>query len=252
MTADRFGPFGRAPGRAGLFLDFDGTLADITNDPHGAVPRRGVPELLVALSRRLRRVVVVSGRPLAYLSRLIPAEVDLVGLYGLEWRTDGAAHTLDAAEPWRDVIEELSKRAVAEFGREVVEPKGLSLTLHYRNDPDLEGPMRRWVDDQAERTGVDGRAAKRSFELHPPIPCDKGTAMLERADGLDAVAYMGDDLGDLPAFDGLDRLSADGVAVLRVTVSSPEVPPILVTRADLVVDGPAGCLLYTSPSPRDL
>lgn len=240
MPTDTLGLFGPDLRRADLFLDFDGTLSDITEDPADALPRPGVPELLAALGRRLGRVVVVSGRPLEHLDPLLPVEVVIVGLYGLEWREDGCHHTLSDAEPWRPVVSTVAAEAAAEFGEAVVEPKGLSLTIHYRNDPSLEAPMREWVTDQAARTGLDGRAAKRSFELHPPIPRDKGTVVTELADAFDPIAYVGDDLGDLPAFDALDELARRDVGTVRVAVSSPEVPPILVSRADVVVDGPAG------------
>jgi trehalose 6-phosphate phosphatase len=81
-----------------------------------------------------------------------------------------------------------------------------------------------------------------SVELHPPIDADKGTALENLTAGLEAVCYAGDDRGDLPAFDALDRMAAAGVHTLRVVVSSPEVPPELLARADLVVDDPAGVL----------
>ena len=38
-----------------------------------------------------------------------------------------------------------------------------------------------------------------------------------------AVAYVGDDVGDLPAFDALDRLAARGVHAVQVAVRTPEV-----------------------------
>lgn len=240
MAHDPLDPFGWAPGRAGLFLDFDGVLADITTDRDGAVLRAGVPDLLVALSRRLGRVAIISGRPVGYLAEMIPDEVDVVGLYGLEWRSRGVHHTLHEAENWRGPVRELVALATNAFGSSAVEAKGLSLTIHYRNDPELAGSIKTWVAEQAERTGIESRPAKRSFELHPPIKRDKGTALVELAEDLDPVAYVGDDLGDLPAFDGLDRLSEHGVATIRVAVRSAEVPPILLSRADLVVDGPAG------------
>ncbi len=240
MADNHLDPFGRAPGRAGLFLDFDGVLADITTDRDDAVPRDGVPDLLVALSRRLARVAIISGRPLGYLAEMIPDEVDVVGLYGLEWRSRGVHHTLHEAESWRAPVRELTRLATSSFGSSAVEAKGLSLTIHYRNDPELSGAIRDWVIEQAERTGIESRPAKRSFELHPPIKRDKGTALVELAEDLDPVAYVGDDLGDLPAFDGLDRLALHGVTTIRVAVRSAEVPPILLSRADLVVDGPAG------------
>lgn len=240
MTADPLDAFGWAPTRAGLFLDFDGVLADIAPEPDAAVIRDGVAELLSALSRVLGRVAVISGRPVGYLDAMVPTEVDIVGLYGLEWRRDGVHHTLHLAETFRETVRELTDDATTRFGAAVVEPKGLSLTIHYRSDESLARPMQEWVAEQAERTGMEQRPAKRSFELHPPIQRDKGTALVELAEDLDPVAYVGDDLGDLPAFDGLDELAAHGVATLRVAVDSAEAPPILRRRADLVVDGPVG------------
>ncbi|MEK9999837.1 MAG: trehalose-phosphatase [Acidimicrobiaceae bacterium] len=240
MSAHPLAAFSLAPRRGGLFLDFDGTLSEIASTPDGAVPRPGVPELLGELQRVLGRVVIVSGRPVAYLAPHIPTSVDIVGLYGLEWRAGGQHRTLDEAEEWRPLFRELTDEAVARFGEAVVEPKGLSLTIHYRSDTELTAPMQAWIADVAERTGAEGRPAKHSFEIHPPIRCDKGTAVVERASDLDLVAYIGDDLGDLPAFDGLDVLAERGVATVRVAVASDEVPPILLSRADHVVEGPAG------------
>ena len=240
MATSPFNPFAWAPRRAGLFLDFDGVLADIAPNPDEAVPRPGIVDLLVALHGSLGRVAVISGRPVGYLAPHIPDEIDIVGLYGLESRLAGRHSTLHEAEEWRPVMRSLTEEAVVRFGSAVVEPKGLSLTIHYRNDEHLAEPMRAWVDEVAQRTGAEGRAAKRSFEVHPPIKRDKGTAVVDLAGDLDPVAYVGDDLGDLPAFDGLDQLARRGVATVRIAVSSPEAPPILLSRADHVVEGPAG------------
>jgi trehalose 6-phosphate phosphatase len=240
MARDLLDPFGRTPARAGIFLDFDGVLADIVPDPGMARVRDGVPGLLLALSERLGRIAVISGRPVAFVTDMIPTVIDIVGLYGLEWRIRGERHTLPEAEPYRATVGELAQAATARFGAAFVEPKGLSLTVHYRGDPELAVPMREWVSEHGTSAGMDHREAKRSFELHPPIMRDKGTALLELAEGLDPVAYIGDDLGDLPAFDGLDRLAAAGVVTLRVAVDSPETPRALCRRADLVVAGPSG------------
>src|SRR5438128_1796911 len=56
------------------------------------------------------------------------------------------------------------------------------------------------------------------------------------------VGHLGDDVGDLPAFDGLDRLAAAGVHTVKVAVVTSEAPALLLERADLVVEGPAGAL----------
>jgi trehalose 6-phosphate phosphatase len=114
------------------------------------------------------------------------------------------------------------------------------LTLHYRARPELEDAVRRWADAESRRSGLVSRPARMSVELHPPIAVDKGTALLQVAEGLSAVCFIGDDVGDLPAFDALDELEQQGVAVLRVAVGGSEAVPALVERADLVLDGPEG------------
>ena len=44
MTRDLLDVFGRAPARAGVFLDFDGVLADIAPEPDAAVIREGADD----------------------------------------------------------------------------------------------------------------------------------------------------------------------------------------------------------------
>lgn len=229
-----------APGSAGLFLDFDGVLADISHTSDGAVIRPGIPPLLRSLREGLGRVAIISGRPVEYLTDMIPSEVDIVGLYGIEWRSNGEIHTLAEAESWRDIVGELTEAAVAEFGRSSVEHKGLSLTVHYRGDQGRVEAIRRWVEQRSAATGVEARAAKQSFELHPPVNRNKGTAIIELGGSLDPVVFIGDDVGDLPAFDGLDVLAGRGASTIRVAVESDESPREVIDRADHVLVGPEG------------
>jgi trehalose 6-phosphate phosphatase len=67
---------------------------------------------------------------------------------------------------------------------------------------------------------------------------------------LQTAAFLGDDVVDLAAFDALDALEADGVAVLRVAVSSDEAPAELLERADLVVEGVEGAVGWLSDLAR--
>ena len=122
----------------------------------------------------------------------------------------------------------------------LVERKGLSLTLHYRSHPDLEEAVRTFAETQSARSGLVCRPARMSFELHPPIDVDKGTAVRNLSRDIDALCYIGDDVGDLSAFDALDELSGQGITALRVAVQSDESSAELIGRADLVVDGPEG------------
>ncbi len=234
----------RQPDRSALLTDFDGTLSPIVDDPAAAVPLPGAVEVLSRLAERYALVGVVSGRPVSYLvDRLagVGDRVWLSGLYGLEATDGGRPVEVPGAGWWRPVVEEAVAAARETFGA-LVEDKGLSLTLHVRTAPELEGEVRAWAAAEAARSGLVERPAKASVELHPPVPTDTGTVVEAAAGGMRAAAYFGDDVGDRPAFDGLDRLAAAGVDTVRVAVRTEEAPPGLLERADLVVEGPEGAL----------
>jgi trehalose 6-phosphate phosphatase len=231
------------PARAGVFVDFDGTLSPIVLDPDSARPLPGAVDLLVALSARLGCLAVVSGRPVAFLLRHLPPEVDAVGLYGLEARRGGVLVEHPDAAAWRTAVDEAVAAAVDGLPTGVeVEHKGLSLTLHTRAHPELAEAAAAWAAEAAGRTGLEPRRAKHSVELHPPVAVDKGTVVDELAAGLTAITYLGDDAGDLSAFAALDRFAAAGGTAVRVAVTSEEVPQALLDAADLEVEGPEGCL----------
>jgi trehalose 6-phosphate phosphatase len=230
-----------------VFVDFDGTLAPIVDDPAVAAPHPDAPGILERLSRRYGRVVVVSGRPVGYLARHLAdaGAAELFGLYGLERSRGGSARVeTDAeAEAWRAPVAEAAEAAESSAPPGVmVERKGLTVTLHYRAAPDRKA----WVDREADRlaasTGLQAHGGKMSVELRPPVSIDKGTVVRDLGTGLSAVFFAGDDRGDLPAFAALARLRAAGAETLGVAAGGPETPPDVAEAADLVVDGPAGVI----------
>ena len=238
---DRLAPFRATPEATALVIDYDGTLSPIVPDAGDAVPLPGVPELLGRLRDVLGLVAVVSGRPVDFLVPLLPDGLVFAGLYGLEVTEGGTRRDHPQAGNWREVVDDVAGRAeVRGPAGVVVERKGLSLTLHYRTVPDQAEATGAYATDEALRSGLVARPARMSWELHPPIEVDKGTAVLDLADDFTAVAFAGDDLGDLPGFDALDELDQRGVTTLRIAVDSPEAPIELLDRADVVVDGPEG------------
>ncbi|HEY8524856.1 MAG TPA: trehalose-phosphatase [Acidimicrobiales bacterium] len=232
-------PFLAAPATAAILLDFDGVLAPIVDDPAAARPLEGTAELLSELAARYKVVGVVSGRPVSFLQPLLPPGLVLSGLYGLEVVDNGTRTDHPQSGAWREVIEDVARCSVDRGPQGmVVETKGLSLTLHYRTHPELAAEVQGWATHQAARSGLVYRPAKMSVELHPPIDADKGTAVEAIAKRASAVCFVGDDVGDLAAYDALDRLAEQGVHTLRVAVRSDETAAELLRRADLVVDGP--------------
>jgi trehalose 6-phosphate phosphatase len=238
-------PFLDRPDRAAVLADFDGTLSPIVAERAQARPLPGVAEALAGLARRYAVVAVISGRPVEFLASVLPgpSPVVLVGLYGLErWASDRRA-VAPEAEAWAPVVSEAvaAARAAAPPGLEV-EDKGLSLTLHSRRAPTTEAWARQWAVRRAQETGLRTLVGRHSVELVPPLPTDKGAVVEGLVSDLDAVCFLGDDTGDLPAFAVLRRWKEQGRATISVGVASAEQPAALAGAVDLLVDGPHGAL----------
>ena len=86
-----------------LFLDYDGTLAEFARTPDIV---RSDPELIALLSRLVQhrdllRVVILSGRSLSQIQKLLPVpDLLLAGTYGLEFHGDeGEVVTVSISPP---------------------------------------------------------------------------------------------------------------------------------------------------------
>ncbi len=240
------------PEASAIFVDFDGTLAPIVKEPSTARPLPGASELLARLATRFAVVAVVSGREASVLAALLGETpgVILEGLYGLEKIAADGTITVDAAlgeavEKWRAVVRSVGSRASESAPEGVlVENKGLTLTLHFRNNPSAEAWAVDLARNEADRFGLVVEPSRKAVELRPPVRVDKGTVVtrLVASSRCGAAAYFGDDLGDLPAFDALDQLEGTGIKVARIAVVDGESPAEVADRADVVVDGPRGAV----------
>lgn len=232
-----------------LAVDFDGTLSHIVDDPTQAFAHPGAVAALGRLGRVLGGIAIITGRPVAQALRLGGFEsveglekLMIRGQYGAEeWDAgDDAAHPSERAAQ----IDDLATRLPALLhelgaGDARIEDKGLALAVHTRGlDPDLAGrlvePLRRVAADE----GLHVEPGRQVIELRSS-DVDKGTALkaIVSALGATTVVFAGDDLGDLPAFDAVDELRAEGLDGLLVVSASTE-QDALVARGDLVLDGP--------------
>jgi trehalose 6-phosphate phosphatase len=238
-----------SPSGALLGLDFDGTLAPIVPDPDAARGHPDVPAVLGRLADHGVRVAVVTGRPagkaVEYAGIADVPGLVVLGHYGLERWEAGELTTpegLDAVDEVRRRLPSLLAEVGAPDGT-YVEDKGAAVAVHTRRTPDPAGAfesLRTPLADLADEAGLVVEPGRFVLELRP-AGGDKGdavrTLVAERAPSV--VAFVGDDLGDLAAYDAVDRLRGEGTPGLLVCSGSTEVTAVA-ERADLVVDGPDG------------
>jgi trehalose 6-phosphate phosphatase len=223
--------------RAGVLLDFDGSLSAIVSHPDEARPTAGVREALSALVSRYRLVAIVSGRPTGDLrERVAVPGVRYVGLYGMEEEASQGSVLADASDV---------RSATAVVPEAWVEEKGVSLAVHYRGAPDpgrARLALAAALEPIAAQAGLELVEGKMVLELVPAGRPMKGGAVerIVAEDSLAGVLFAGDDVADLDAFAALDRLEDAGVHAIKVAVRGPETPPALIDAADLDVEGPEG------------
>jgi len=231
--------------RVVVFLDFDGTLAPIVDDPDDAA---APPRAREAVQRLVRScsVAIVSGRDLQdVMSRVDVDGLWFAGSHGFELQApDGEHHeqqAVDEAIPALDEAEEALRRELGDLHGVRVERKHVAIAVHTRGADEAtteraEAAVDRLGEERKELRVTGGRAVK---ELRPDIDWDKGTALrwvLDRIlDDRDAPpmvpVYAGDDLTDE---DALRTVQRDGIGIV---VASDEHGD-RTTFAHVKVDGP--------------
>lgn len=201
------------PARPLLFLDYDGTLAPIVDDPSAAVPHPAVPDLLASLAERVP-LVIVTGRDLAALGCLLGGRHRAVGLHGAEHGWSDGTVERRATEAHADALRAL-RAAVPDVAGVRVEDKGAAFAVHYRGAPD-EGAARAALEAWAEAVpaGLVPIWGKAVVELRAD-GVSKGVAVAAIAaehPGRTPV-YLGDDVTDEDAFAALAALGRDAVTV---------------------------------------
>lgn len=229
-----------------LFLDFDGTLAEIVADPDKAAMSDDV-HAAVERAARAFAVAVVTGRPLEAITELVPLDgLAYAGAHGFDLlRPDGASERLADPEPYDTLVTEVREtlHAALEDRRGLrFEDKRSSVALHYRDaDAETVAAVEREVDAlEARHDDLKVIRGKKVFELMPHVQADKGRAvqrllhLFEAERGPLCPVYFGDDITDEDAFEAIE---GDGVGIYVGTPAAlAERPP---TRAHLRLDGPA-------------
>lgn len=200
-----------------LFLDFDGTLAPIQDDPDSVALPPGLSGVLERLSARLGgALAIISGRDIEDLCGRVPAGLWRLGNHGLNVLEpgQGPAGRQDRAPDM--LVRSLQALSAAHPGT-MIETKGSVIALHYRAVPDLKEALEkksREIVDSIE--GYRLQSGKMVLEAKPD-GASKGlaiAAIMERAPFAGRLPVMaGDDVTDEDGFETVLKLGGMAVKI---------------------------------------
>lgn len=206
------------------FLDVDGTLIEIARTPDEVLIHHDLLRLMDKLHLLCGgAVALVSGRALADLDALLGMpHLPMAGLHGLEWRThvanDIQRHAISTEE-----LPAIRHRLAAmrqRYSQLIVEDKGVSLALHYRQAPSLGGYLHRWARNLVKLAGQNFQVqpGKRVIEIKPKGH-DKGGAikifMAQEPFAGRMPVFIGDDLTDEHGFAVINKMGGLSIKVGR-------------------------------------
>jgi alpha,alpha-trehalase len=197
-----------------LFLDYDGTLTPIVDQPEDARLSEGMRSLLQSLSRQCK-VAIVSGRDLADVQHMVGLDnlyyagshgFDIAGPSDLHMQQQDARKSL----PDLDQAENQLRQKLANLQGVKVERKRFAIAIHYRNARVPVDTIEAVVDEvQKQLPALRKKSGKKIFELQPDVDWDKGRAIHWLMDRLNLAPpqvvpmYLGDDTTDEDAFRAL-------------------------------------------------
>jgi trehalose 6-phosphate phosphatase len=236
------------PRHALIGLDFDGTLSPIVADPRDARAHPAAGPVLAKLAAAIGTLAIITGRPAADAVELADlagiAGIIVLGHYGWERWEDGVLTTPQALPAIEAARRALPGLLAGAGGDGIwVEDKLHALAVHTRRASDPQAALERlWapLNALAADLGLAAEPGRFVIELRPR-DVDKGStlrALITQRTARSAL-YVGDDLGDLPAFRAVRELREAGIPGCAVASGSAEVTEVAAV-ADLVVDGPEG------------
>lgn len=199
-----------------LFLDVDGTLLDLAVSPDAV----HVPPDLIGDLRRLHEaldgaIALVSGRRLETLDALFaPLQLPAIGLHGLQ-RRNGMSDEHHVPHEFSSVLA-AARDLAAKYPGALIEDKGITIALHWRNAPAAEEPLHEFASSALiDLPGYCLQPGHDVLELRPDGH-DKGDAIVALMDTDDfrgrTPVFIGDDFTDEHGFDAVN--ARHGISVL--------------------------------------
>ncbi len=202
-----------------FFFDLDGTLVELTAVPAGVAADATLRQLITALAAGADgAVAIITGRPISDIDRLFPdVRLPVAGQHGSERRNAfGQLFRHASASHGLELARRTLQGVVARHPSLLLEDKGLSIALHYRQAPQLAGFAHRTMRG-IQRTIGDAfcvQSGKRVVELKP-AGRDKGMAILEFMAEIPfhgrVPVFIGDDVTDEHGFTVVNAM--DGISI---------------------------------------
>jgi trehalose-phosphatase len=196
-----------------LFLDYDGTLTPIRKAPSEAALAPKTERILQRLARLPNvHLIIVTGRSLSDIQRLIPAEkIGFVANHGFqilvhneEWIHPDAIHAMQIFDRLYSIL----RNRLEVFPQAYVENKQFTLSIHYRNVtrdkvPFLKSIVRKTILYYYPKLKI--TQGKEVLEVRPHTHWGKGKAILEvlktiKPSHNSLILFVGDDRTDEDAF----------------------------------------------------
>ncbi len=207
-----------------IFLDYDGTLTPIVNDPEKAFLDDGMRQTLKKTAEKWM-VAVISGRDLKTIQDFVKLDnlyfagshgFDIAGPSALSLEMQKGEEFLPVLDNARDRLEE----TLADIPGAAIERKKFSIAIHYRNvEPGNEKPVKDAVKKvQTDHSSLRITQGKKVLELQPDIDWHKGKALAWLMEKLSLSLethfpmYVGDDITDEDAFEALKE-TGTGIVV---------------------------------------
>lgn len=201
------------PSSAGLFLDFDGTLAPLAPRPQDVSVAAWVVPTLDCLRRELDgALAIVSGRPLSGIDAFLhPLVLAGAGCHGVERRNTSGCLELHPSEPPASVVS-CARALAAHYGGLLLEAKPSGLALHFRSRPELATVCREQLAQAL--AGAPGAAMKWEL-LDGHCVCELKQRAVSKGSAVRAYLAEAPFAGRLPVFVGDDVTDEDGIRAVQ-------------------------------------
>jgi trehalose 6-phosphate phosphatase len=229
----------------GLITDMDGTLSEIPHNFLEVTPPPPTLPQLAKLVKNLEVLAVVSGRKTEAIKEIINIpDVQYIGHYGMERWENGQA----VLHPEVAATEAAMRALAAELevlkavDGMIIQDKWATISVHYHLTAEPEKSRQQILEILAKSSHTKKMRLlheKNNIGIVPKVDIDKGTAVTSLIKGyeLQGAIYLGDDVGDVPAFRAI-RVAREvqGFMGFAILVAGPETTRETYQEADYTLD----------------